>query len=125
MVSAQTRLSQSLFYVLAVFFKGGVVFEKMGGMTFDGDRFVGGKFLINGEQANIFSGPGDLFGEIKFGRDNGGGDESAVGDSPVVLVRRERKEPFVAFDAKIAIPTIGEFEGERGFFLADDILVDK
>ncbi len=81
--------------------------------------------MIDGKRANIFFGSGDLAGQIEFGGGNSGGDESAVGNSPVVFVRRERKEPFVAFDAKIAVPTIGEFEGERGFFFVDDILINK
>ena len=125
MVNEEPGFTQVLLDVLAVFFKNCIVFEKVGGETLDGDWFVGGEFVIDGECANIFFGSGNLAGQIEFGGGDSGRNDGAVGNAFIVFVWRERKEPFFILDAKVAVPTIGKFEGERGFFLVYDILVDK
>ena len=81
--------------------------------------------MVDGKRADFFPGPGDFSGEIEFGRGDPGSDEGAVVDTLGGFVGGKRKQPFFVFDAKIAIPAVGEFEGKGGLFLVNDILIDK
>ncbi len=110
----QTGLAQNLFDILTIVFEDGVVFEKMGGETLDGDRFVGEKCVVDGKGADFFFGPGEFAGEIESGGGNPGRNDGSVVDALGGFVGGKRKQPFVTFDAKIAIPAVGQFEGKGG-----------
>ena len=66
--------------------------------------------MVDGKRADFFPGPGDFSGEIEFGGSNPGRNDDAVVNTFGALVGGKRKKPFFVFDAKVAIPAVGEFQ---------------
>lgn len=67
LMGEKPSLTEYLFDVLVVVFEKGIIFEEMGGITFDGDGFIGNKFMVDGKGAEIFLGPGNLAGKVELG----------------------------------------------------------
>ncbi len=93
----------------------------MGGVTLDLNWFVSNKFIVDGQCTNFFSGFGHFAGEVEFGGGNSGSNEGAIGNLLGGFIGRKGKKPFFTFDAKIAIPAVGQFDGKSGLVLGADL----
>lgn len=86
MVDDESLFAKYFLDVLSIGLTDAVVFEEMGGVALDLDRFISDEFMVDGEGRDIFAGAGDFGGKIKFGGNNPAGDGGTVGDTFIFFV---------------------------------------